>query len=113
MFTDNQTLKTTVASTSETSLGSINVPAGSAYRITKLYCGGVGGTYRLSCDVIPSMQGVRIQNSTDPTQIGANISYDENIMVQGPAEISAFITNNAATSTACTFSMSYIDSRGA
>jgi hypothetical protein len=112
MFSDQQTLKTTVASTSETALGSINVPAGSAYRITSLFCGGVGGLYRLSCDVIPSMQGVRIQNSTDPTQIGANLSYDENIMVQGPAEISAFITNNAATSTACTFTMSYIDTRG-
>jgi len=113
MFTDNQSTKTTVASTSETALTTINVPNGTSYRITKLFCGGVGGTYRIAVDTIPSMQGTRIQNSTDPTQIGAALSYDENIMVQGPAEISAFITNNAATSTSCTFSMSYIDTRGA
>ena len=113
MFADNQVIKTTVASTSETALGTINVPNGSAYRITSLSCNGVGGTFRIAVDTIPSMQGVRVQNSTDPTQVGANIPYDTNILVNGPSEISAFISNNAATSTACTFNMGYIDSRGA
>ncbi len=112
MFTDSQTLSATIASTSESSLGSINIPQGSSYRITSLFGAGVGGTYRIAVDTIPSMQGVRLQNSTDPTQIGAAVAYSENILINGPAELTAFMTNNAATSTACKLVVEYIDTRG-
>jgi hypothetical protein len=56
------------------------------------------------------MQGTRVQNSSDPTQVGATESYDSNILCNGPSTISVFITNNAATSTACKATVSYVDS---
>jgi len=113
-FTDNQVFSATLATTSESSLSSINVPSGRTYTITSLWgAGSGGGTYKISVDTFPSMQGVRIQNSSDPTNIGANLSYSENISIQGPAEISATMTNLSATSVVCKINMEYIDSAGA
>ena len=87
-FTANQVMSATVASTSETNLATVNVPSGRTYTITSLWGAGAGGgTYRISVDTYPSMQGVRVQNSSDPTNIGANEAYNENISVSGPAEI--------------------------
>jgi hypothetical protein len=109
-FTDAQTVGATVASTTETSLGEIQVPAGRSYRITDIWCGGPGGTYRVAVNTIPSMQGERVQNSTDPTNIGATNQYATNIMASGPSTITIFVSNAAATSTACKATVSYVDS---
>jgi len=109
-FSDSQVLSATVASTSETSLGSINIPAGRSYQITNLWCGGVGGTYRIAVDTLPSMQGVRVQNSDNPTIVGSTISNNESILVSGPSELTAYISNTAATSTVCKLMVEYIDS---
>ena len=111
-FSDAQVLAATVASTSESSMGTINVPAGRTYTITNLWCGGTGGTYKILVDRLPSMQGNRVQNSNDPTNIGATNKYDENIVVTGPAEISGFISNSSASSTACKIVVEYVDSGG-
>ena len=111
-YTDAQVLSATVASTSESSLGQINVPAGRTYTITNLWGAGTGGTYKVTVDRLPSMQGVRAQNSNDPTNIGATVKYDENIVVNGPAEIAGFITNTSASSTACKIVVEYVDSGG-
>ena len=113
-YTDSQVFVATVASTSETSMGTINVPSGRTYTITSLWGAGAGGgTYKIAVDTYPAMQGTRVQNSSDPTNIGATIAYNENISVAGPAEISATITNLSASSTACKINMEYIDSAGA
>ena len=113
-YTDSQVFSATVASTSETSMGSINVPSGRTYTITSLWGAGAGGgTFKLSADTYPAMQGTRIQNSSDPTNIGANAAYNENVSIRGPAELSATITNLSATSTLCKINMQYIDSAGA
>ena len=109
-FTDAQTVSATVASTSETSLGEIQVPSGRSFRITDVWCGGNGGTYRIAVDTLPSMQGTRVQNSSDPTNIGATQSYDSNILCNGPSTISVFITNASSSSTACKATISYVDS---
>jgi hypothetical protein len=109
-FSDSQVLTATVSSTSETQLGTINIPAGRSYQITNLWCGGVGGTYRIAVDTLPSMQGVRVQNSNDPTVTGATITNSESILISGPSELSAYISNTAATSTACKLMVEYIDS---
>jgi len=113
-YTDNQVFSATVASTSETSMGQINVPAGRSYTITSLWgaCAG-GGTYRIAVDTYPAIQGVRVANTSDPTNIGATIAYNENISISGPAEISAYVSNISATSTLCKINMEYIDSAGA
>jgi len=113
-FTDNQVFSATVATVSETSLGTINIPSGRTYTITSLWGAGAGGgVYKISIDTYPSMQGVRVQNATDPTQIGSTIAYNENISISGPAEVSATITNLSASSTVCKINMEYIDSAGA
>ena len=113
-YTDSQVFSATVATTSETSLGTVNVPSGRSYLITSLWAGlAGGGTYRIAIDTYPSMQGVRIANASDPTNIGANPPYSENISVSGPAEITVYVTNLSATSTRCVCNMEYIDSAGA
>ena len=113
-FTDNQVMSPTLASTSETNLATVNVPSGRTYTITSLWGAGAGGgTYRISVDTYPSMQGVRVQNSSDPTNIGANEAYNENISVSGPAEIKGYVTNLSASSTRCVINMEYVDSAGA
>jgi len=113
-YTDNQVFSATVASTSETSLGTINVPSGRSYTITSLWGAGAGGgIYKISIDTFPSMQGTRVQNSDTPTNLGATIAYNENISISGPAEISATVTNLSSTSTLCKINMEYVDSAGA
>ena len=113
-YTDNQVMSATVASTSETNLATINVPSGRLYTITSLWGAGAGGgTFRISVDTYPSMQGVRVQNSADPTNIGANDPYSENIQVAGPAEIKGYVTNLSSSSTRCVINMEYVDSAGA
>jgi len=113
MYSDNQVIGATVASTSETSLGEIQIPSGRNYTITSLWCGGVGGTFRISVDTYPSMQGTYVQNSTSPTEIGAAVKHDTNISINGPATVTGYITNAAATSTACKLNVAYIDNAGA
>jgi hypothetical protein len=113
-FTDNQVMIGTVASTSETNLATINVPSGRVFTITSLWGAGAGGgTYRIAVDTYPSMQGVRVQNSSDPTQIGATLAYSENISVSGPAEIKGYVTNLSSSSTSCKINIEYVDSAGA
>lgn len=114
-YTDNQVFSATIAAANtETSMGQVNVPSGRSYTITSLWGAGAGGgTYRIAVDTYPSIQGVRVQNSSDPTHTGANIAYNENISISGPAEISAYMTNLSATSTVCKINMEYIDSAGA
>jgi len=113
-FTDTAVFSATLATLSESSLGNVNVPSGRTYTITSFWGAGAGGgTYKISVDTYPSMQGVRVQNSSDPTNIGGTIKYSENISVQGPAEISATMTNLSTTSTVCKINMEYIDSAGA
>jgi hypothetical protein len=112
MYTDSQVLNATVASTSESSLGEMSIPSGRTYTITSLWCGGVGGTYRISVDTYPSMQGSFVQNASDPTNIGATNKHDTNISITGPATLTGFISNTAATSTSCNLNIQYIDSAG-
>ena len=80
-FSDSQVLTATVSSTSETQLGTINIPAGRSYQITN-----------------------------HPTVTGATITNSESILISGPSELSAYISNTAATSTACKLMVEYIDS---
>lgn len=103
----------TVATASETSLGTVNVPSGRSYLITSLWAGlAGGGTYRIAIDTYPSMQGVRVANTSDPTNIATTNPYSENISVSGPAEITVYVSNISTTSTLCKCNMEYIDSAG-
>ena len=113
MYSDSQVMNATVASTSETSLGSIQIPAGRQYIISSLWCGGVGGTFRITVDTYPSMNGSYVQNQDNPTNIGPSIKHDTNLSISGPATLTGYISNVAETSTSCNLQVNYIDSAGA
>ena len=49
IFTDSQTWSATVASTGETTLGNITVPANEQWNIYSIWSQGTGGEYRLDC----------------------------------------------------------------
>ena len=117
MYTDSQIIDATVASVAESQVGTINVPAGRSYRLTGIFAGHAqGGTCRVAIDTYPSLQGKYIQNSTDINSIasatifGAPSPTPLNINVNGPAEISAFVTNLAAGSATARVMFNYIDS---
>jgi len=117
MFTDSNLLDNVVASVSESSVGVLNVPAGRSYRLTGIWAGHAqGGTCRLAIDTYPSLQGKYIQNSTDIDSIAnANVFGSPgptplNINVNGPAEISAFVTNAGAGTGTARVMLNYIDS---
>ena len=110
MMTDSQILDAVVASTAESSVGTINVPAGRTYQLTGVFgAHTTGGTLRFAVDVWPSLQGQYIQNSTDITQIGNSNMPPRNLSVRGPAEISSFVTNNGAGTGTARIMFQYID----
>lgn len=111
MFSDSQIIEATVASVAESSVGTINVPAGRTYRLTGIFAGHAqGGKCRISIDTYPSLQGSYIQNSTDITAITNTNITPLNINVNGPAEISALVTNNGAGTGTARVMFNYIDS---
>jgi len=112
-FTDSQVISATVASVSETSLGTINVPAGRTYTITSLFGGhSQGGTFRINIDTYVSMQGVYMQNQVSgisSSDDGAN-QYRTNIAAIGPCTLTGYVTNAAATSGVGSIMINYVDS---
>jgi len=114
MFSDSNIIDATVASVSETQVGSISVPAGRSYRLTGIFAAHAqGGTCRIAIDTFPALQGKYVQNSTDInslTYTAAATATPLNINVNGPAEISAFVTCAGAGSSTARVMFNYIDS---
>ncbi len=123
MYTAAQILDnggTAVASTSETSLGKINIPMGRTYQITGLWCGtnnAGGGTFRMASDIYPQANFTYVQNSPSDISLGtatANSSISPvNITITGPAEFEGFVTNLSATSGRSAIMIQYIDNAAA
>ena len=109
-FTDSQVLSATVASTASTSLGVLAVPSGRSFRIGRMWCGAGGGTFTAKLNTLPSMQGVRVQNSTDPTQIGQTDPYTEDILAIGPCELEVTVENVSSASVLAKCVIQYLDS---
>tara|TARA_Y100001970_G_scaffold252934_1_gene327140 strand:- start:2137 stop:2505 length:369 start_codon:yes stop_codon:yes gene_type:complete len=104
-WSDSRVVSGTVASTSETQIGSdINVPQNQTWLLNGLFgAHPQGGTFRIAVDSLSGMNGIRIQNSTDGSTLsaagnGSSEIYPANFVVQGPAVIQMFTTNDAATS---------------
>jgi len=104
-WSDSRVVSGTVASTSETQIGSdINIPQNQTWLIGGLYASHPqGGTYRIAVDSLPGMNGVRIHNSVEGGSLsaagnGSSEIYPTNFVVQGPAVVQLFTTNDAATS---------------
>ena len=104
-WSDSRVVSGTVASTSETQIGSdINVPQNQSWLISGVYgAHPQGGTFRLAVDSLPGMNGTYIHNSVDIGSLsaagnGSAEIYPQNFVVAGPADVQLFTTNAAATS---------------
>jgi len=103
-WSDSRVLSATVASVAETEIGSVNVPSNQTWLINGLFSAHPqGGTFRIGIDSIPGMNGVRIQNTTVTKALsdasnGSSEIYPANFIVQGPATVTMFTSNDAATS---------------
>lgn len=113
-WSDSQVVSQTVASVSETQIGTdINVPQNQTWLINGLFGSHPqGGTFRIAVDSLSGMRGVRIQNSVDGNSLsaggnGSSEIYPANFVVQGPAVVQLFTTNAAATSGTATGMINY------
>ena len=109
-FSDSQVWNATVASTGETTLGNIAVPANATWVIYKIWCQGTGGTYRLDVTGtydIDDLNGKFIQNSDGDTTKNSN-TYDVDILVRGAATLTVYGTNNDSASTSCNAMIQYL-----
>jgi len=102
-WTDSQNVSSTVATTSETQLGStIQIPQGQKFDIYTIYfSSNVGGTGRMEIDTYPSAQFKWIQNGDNEDELGdsgSGTGYPTAIQVNGPASLKLYTTNSAATS---------------
>jgi len=112
-WSDSRVLTATVASVAESEVGSVNVPSNQTFLINGLFSSHPqGGTFRISVDSIPGMNGVRVQNSVDGGTLsaagnGSSEIYPANFIVQGPATVTMNISNQAATSGLATAMINY------
>jgi len=113
-WSDSRVVSATVASASETQIGSdINIPQNQTWLLNGVFGSHPqGGTFRLAIDSLPGMNGVRIQNSVDGGTLsaagnGSSEIYPLNTVVAGPAVVQIFTTNAAATSGTATGMLNY------
>ena len=112
-WSDSRVLTATVASVAESEVGNFNIPSNQTFLINGLFSSHPqGGTFRISVDSIPGMNGVRVQNSVDGGTLsaagnGSSEIYPANFIVQGPATVTMFTTNAAATSGTATAMVNY------
>ena len=112
-WSDSRVLTATVASVAETEVGSVNIPSNQTWLINGLFSAHPqGGTFRIGVDSIPGMNGVRVQNalvggSLSAASNGSAEIYPANFVVQGPATVTMFTTNAAATSGTGTAMINY------
>jgi len=100
-WTDSRNVTDTVATVSQTQLGSdINVPSNQTWRIFNIWgAHTMGGTYQMTIDSLPGGNFSWIQNSLNDNEIGDGLNgYPQNTTIKGPAVIKLFVTNSAATS---------------
>jgi len=100
-WTDSRNVTGTVATTSQTQLGSdINVPSNQTWRIFNIFgAHSQGGTFQLTVDSLPGGNFSWIQNTLNDNEIGDGaLGYPQNTTIKGPAVIKLFVTNASASS---------------
>jgi len=117
-WSDSRVLSSTVASVSETEIGSVNIPANQQWLVTSVFGSHPqGGTFRVAVDSLPGMSGTFIQNSklnvslSDAGNGSADV-YPQNYVISGPATLSANVTNAAATTGTAKFMINYQVTQG-
>jgi hypothetical protein len=111
-YTDNRVTSTTLGSTSESQIGTINVPAGQNWLITGIWsahANGGGGTARLAIDTLAGGNLVYPMNGDNSQFIGNYDPTPVNIQIRGSAEIKTYLTCSSATSGIGRVSISYVN----
>ena len=112
-WSDSRVVSGTVASVSETQVGSnINIPQNQTWLITSVWgAHPQGGTFRLAVDSLPGLNGTYVHSSNDVTSMGTDAGsasvYPQNFVIAGPAVVQLFTTNAAATSGTAKAMLSY------
>ena len=101
-WTDAQTWSAVVATTAETTLGNVSVPAGETWLITDIWCGGRGGFFRLDItgtNAIGDFVGKFLQQDvamSTLTETGL-APYKTDILVEGACTLTVYVTNRDST----------------
>jgi|TARA_R110000822_G_scaffold268133_2_gene391533 hypothetical protein len=112
-WSDSRVVSGTVASVSETQVGSnINIPQNQTWLITSIWgAHPQGGTFRLAVDSLPGLNGTYVHSSNDVNTMGTDAGsasvYPQNFVIAGPAVVQLFTTNAAATSGTAKAMLSY------
>jgi|TARA_Y100000310_G_C20674455_1_gene812147 hypothetical protein len=107
-YSSGRVTSATVASTSKTTVATLNCPSNETWLIYQIYgCHPQGGLVSLDIDQIPGGNFEWMQNSTTITNSGANNPHGVAINIVGPATIKTEVTNAAATSGVAKVAISY------
>ena len=114
-FTDSQEVSATIASTSKSTIGTINVAKGRTFLLTNVWFGSENkGIGVLEVDLYASMIGRYVFNTDSPIEVAAeSMGWPLNIPVPGPATITLSTEQYAATSKLVRAQINYIDTAGA
>jgi len=113
-YSSSRVTSATVASTSKTTVATVNVPSNEAWTIYGIYgAHPQGGTVSLDIDQLPGGNFEWIMNETAITATENNLPYNIAIGINGPATVKTEVTNAAATSgTAKVMIMYNVTTRG-
>ncbi|HIA03046.1 MAG TPA: hypothetical protein EYN66_14260 [Myxococcales bacterium] len=114
-YSSGRVTSATVASTSKSTVATLNVPSNENWMIYSIWgAHSQGGTVSLDIDQLPGGQFTWIQNTTTITNMSNDATgHNVAIMVRGPATIKTEVTNEAATSATAKVAILYnVTTRG-
>jgi len=96
IYSDSQFFSATIATT-ETTFGSVNIPAGQTWKFTSFGCAGASLTSaRIALDTLPGLNGVYANQSTTAAVISTNNSMPLSYIVNGPATMTVYGTGSSS-----------------
>jgi len=96
VYSDSQFFSATIG-TSETSYGSINVPAGQAWKMTSVGFSGASLTSgRIAIDTLPGLNGVYGNQSTTAAVLNTENFMPLSYIIPGPATITIYGTGSSS-----------------
>jgi len=101
VYSDSQFFSATIATT-ETSFGSVNVPAGQSWKLTSLGFSGASLTSgRIAFDTLPGLNGIYANQSVTAAQIDTVNSMPVSYIINGPATMTLYGTGSSSAVALC------------
>jgi len=96
VYSDSQFFSATIATT-ETSFGSVNIPAGQTWKLTSIGLSGASLTSgRIAIDTLPGLNGVYANQSVTAAQIDTVNSMPLSYVINGPATMTLYGTGSSS-----------------